>query len=171
MSLSSIGNIADAEVEQGSSDMRQLVIFQLGEGSYGLDIQFVREINRLSKVTPVPSAPGFIEGIINLRGTIVPVVNLGLRFGLSETARSKDSRIVVIESEGHTLGMVVDQVSEVLRLAADDVDPASNMTSSGIDVEFLEGVGKVGERLILLLNPNKLFTAEEKAQLQEIAEG
>ncbi|MCK4577873.1 MAG: chemotaxis protein CheW [Candidatus Marinimicrobia bacterium] len=151
--------------------MRQLVIFQLGEGSYGLDIQFVREINRLSKVTPVPSAPGFIEGIINLRGTIVPVVNLGLRFGLSETARSKDSRIVVIESEGHTLGMVVDQVSEVLRLAADDVDPASNMTSSGIDVEFLEGVGKVGERLILLLNPNKLFTAEEKAQLQEIAEG
>lgn len=171
MSISKFTTTAQTEVEESAEDVRQLVCFRLAEGSYALDIKFVREINRLTDVTAIPTAPDFVEGIINLRGTIVPVVNLGLRFGLAATEHSKDARIVVIESDGHTLGVVVDEVSEVLRLSGDEIEPADNMTSSGIDVDFVDGVGKVGERLILLLAPNKLFTEEEQAALDKIAKG
>lgn len=92
-----------------------------------------------------------------------------MRFGLESTARSKDTRIVVIESEGHTLGMKVDEVSEVLRIKTDEIDAAVNMTTTGIDADFVEGVGKVDDRLILILNPDKLFTAEEHLKLAELA--
>ena len=168
MTISSFGATSDTEAEESASDIRQLVCFRLGEGSYALDIQFVREINRLTDVTSIPTAPRFVEGIINLRGAVVPVVNLGLKFGLAETEHSKDTRIVVIESEGHTLGMVVDEVSEVLRLSASEIEPADNLNSSGINVDFVDGVGKVDERLILLLAPDRLFTAKERAILAEI---
>jgi purine-binding chemotaxis protein CheW len=97
------------------------------------------------------------------------VVDLGLRFQLAPTAQSKDTRIVVIESGGHTLGMKVDEVSEVLRIPADEIESAENMTTTGIDVDFVEGVGKIGERLILILKPDKLFTAEEHGQMAELA--
>ena len=171
MSISKFDTTAQTEAEQAAEDVRQLVCFRLAEGSYALDIKFVREINRLTDVTTIPTAPDFVEGIINLRGSIVPVVNLGLRFGLAKTEHSKDARVVVIESDGHTLGMLVDEVSEVLRLSGDEIEPADNMTSSGIDVDFVDGVGKVGDRLILLLAPSKLFTEEEHAALDQIAEG
>jgi len=170
MTIAGLGGVASVEEEDSSLNVRQLVIFKLVDGIYGVDIQYVREINRLTKITPIPNAPTFVEGIINLRGTIVPVVNLAQRFGLDKTEHTKDTRIVVIESDGHTLGMEVDGVSEVLRIPANDIDPATNMSTSGIDVDFVEGVGKVDDRLILILNTNKLFSAEERAQLAEIAE-
>ena len=171
MSTSSFGAGLGEESERGTSDVRQLVVFRLGAGSYALDIQRVREINRLVDVTSLPKAPDFVKGIINLRGTIVPVVDLGLRFGLTGTERSGDTRIVVIESEGHTLGLMVDEVSEVLRIEEEDIDPATNMTSTGISVDYVTGVGKVGERLILILAPERLFSSEEREQLGEIAQG
>jgi len=170
MSTSSFSADSGVESERGTSDVRQLVVFRLSDGSYALDIQIVREINRLSNVTALPKAPDFVEGIINLRGIIVPVVDLGLRFGLTRAEHSKDTRIVVVESEGHTLGLVVDEVSEVLRLSEEEIDPATNVTLTGISVDYITGVGKVGERLILILAPERLFTAEEQAQLKEITE-
>ena len=169
MTVSGLGGAVSTEVQDNATDVKQLVIFELAGGSYGLDIQSVREINRLIDVTPIPKAPEFVEGIINLRGTIIPVVDLAMRFGLEATARSKDTRIVVIESEGHTLGMKVDEVSEVLRIKTDEIDAAVNMTTTGIDADFVEGVGKVDDRLILILNPDKLFTAEEHLELAELA--
>lgn len=170
MSTSSFGATSDVESKHGASDVRQLVVFRLSDGSYALDIQVVREINRLIDITSVPKAPDFVEGIINLRGTIIPVVDLGLRFEMPRTEHSKDTRIVVVESEGHTLGLVVDEVSEVLRIPEEEVDPATNMTTTGINLDYVTGVGKVGERLILILSPERLFTVEEKARLREIAE-
>ena len=152
-----------------SSEVRQLVVFGLAEGSFGLDIQYVREINRLSDVTAIPTAPDFVEGIINLRGIVIPVVNLRLRFGLPRSEVTKDSRIVVIEADSNIMGLVVDEVSEVLRLPADEVEPATNMATGGVNVDFIEGVGKIDDRLILLLTPHKLFTEEEKAELAELA--
>ena len=151
-----------------ASEIRQLVIFKLAEGSFGLDIRFVREINRLMEVTPIPTAPAYVEGIMNLRGAVVPVVSLGLRFGLEKSETTKDSRIVVIESNHNLLGLVVDEVSEVLRLPSSDVESADNMATGGVNVDFIEGVGKVDGRLILLLAPDKLFSDEEQAQLAEI---
>lgn len=168
MATSSFGMDSESGSESDGSAIRQLVCFRLADGSYALDIQYVREINRLTDVTTIPTAPTFVEGIINLRGSVVPVVNLALKFGLAESEKSKDSRIVVIESEGHTLGMIVDEVSEVLRLSGDEIESSANMDSSGINVDFVEGVGKVGERLILLLAPDRLFTAKERAILAEI---
>ena len=170
MSTSSFGATSDVESKHSASDVRQLVVFRLSDGSYALDIQVVREINRLIDITSVPKAPDFVEGIINLRGTIIPVVDLGLRFEMPRTEHSKDTRIVVVESEGHTLGLVVDEVSEVLRIPEDEIDPATNMTTTGINLDYVTGVGKVGERLILILSPERLFTVEEKARLREIAE-
>ena len=151
-----------------ASEIRQLVIFKLAEGSFGLDIRFVREINRLMEVTPIPTAPAYVEGIMNLRGAVVPVVSLGLRFGLEKSETTKDSRIVVIESNHNLLGLVVDEVSEVLRLPSSDVESANNMATGGVNVDFIEGVGKVDGRLILLLAPDRLFSDEEQAQLAEI---
>ena len=151
-----------------ASEIRQLVIFKLAEGSFGLDIRFVREINRLMEVTPIPTAPAYVEGIMNLRGAVVPVVSLGLRFGLEKSEPTKDSRIVIIESNHNLLGLVVDEVSEVLRLPSSDVESANNMATGGVNVDFIEGVGKVDGRLILLLAPDKLFTDEEQVQLAEI---
>lgn len=169
MSTSSFGADSKVEGKHGTSDIRQLVVFRLRESSYALDIQVVREINRMIDMTAIPKAPDFVKGIINLRGEIVPVVDIGLRFGIGATEQTKDTRIVVVESEGHTLGLVVDEVSEVLRLSEEEIDPATNVALTGINVDFVIGVGKVGERLILILAPEKLFSAEEREQLKEIA--
>lgn len=171
MSTTSFSAISHQEETDESSETLQMVSFRLGEGDYGVDIKSVREINRLTNVTSIPTAPAFVEGIINLRGLIVPVVNLGLRFGLARTEHSKDTRVVVIESNGHTLGLVVDAVSEVLSIPTSEIDPASNMSSGGIDISFVEGVGKIGERLILILSPERLFSDEEKEQLADLANG
>ena len=111
MSISKFETTAQTNAEQRAEDVRQLVCFRLADGSYALDIKYVREINRLTDVTTIPTAPDFVEGIINLRGSIVPVVNLGLRFGLAKTEHTKDARVVVIESNGHTLGMLFNEVS------------------------------------------------------------
>ncbi len=170
MSISSFGADSQVKGKNGTSDVRQLVVFRLSEGSYALDIQVVREINRMIDMTAIPKAPDYVKGIINLRGEIVPVVDIGHRFGIGTTEQTKDTRIVVVESKGHTLGLVVDEVSEVLRLAEEEIDPATNVTLTGINVDYVIGVGKVGERLILILAPEKLFTAEEVEQLKEITE-
>ena len=170
MSTSSFGADSKAEGKHGTSEVRQLVVFRLRDGSYALDIQVVREINRMIDMTAIPKTSDYVKGIINLRGEIVPVVDIGLRFGIGATEKTKDTRIVVVESKGHTLGLVVDEVSEVLRLSEEEIDPATNVTLTGINVDYVIGVGKVGERLILILAPEKLFTAEEVEQLKEITE-
>lgn len=167
MTVTSIRTKDKSSVD-AASEIRQLVIFKLAEGSFGLDIRFVREINRLMEVTPIPTAPAYVEGIMNLRGAVVPVISLGLRFGLEKSETTKDSRIVVIESNHKLLGLVVDEVSEVLRLPSSDVESPDNMATGGVNVDFIEGVGKVDGRLILLLAPDRLFTDEEQAELAEI---
>lgn len=157
-------NVADA-----AEQLKQLVIFALEGVSYGLDIQYVREINRMVEITPIPNAPSFVEGIINLRGVIVPVVDLSKRFEINTRENSKETRIVVIESKENMLGLVVDEVSEVLRLAADQIDSAENIMTSRAALDFIEGVGKVDDRLILILSPDKLFSTEEQMQLGILA--
>ncbi len=157
-------DLHDTAADNGAQ-LKQLVIFALEDCSYGLDIQYVREINRMVEITPIPNAPDFVEGIINLRGVIVPVVDLSKRFELTGQAKSKETRIVVIESREHMLGLVVDEVSEVLRLSTDQIDPANNMMTSGIALDFIEGIGKLDDRLILILSPDKLFSSDERTQL------
>jgi purine-binding chemotaxis protein CheW len=146
------------------AESTQVVSFKLGPEEYGVDIAQVQEINRMVAVTHVPRAPVFMEGVINLRGQLIPIIDLRTRFGMPRADRSKNTRIVVTEVGGKRIGMVVDSVSEVLRLPVDAVEPAPDMIA-GIDTDYIRGVGKVDDRLIILLDLAKIITGPEKREL------
>ena len=134
----------------------QIVVFALGDERYGLEIAAVYEIIRPQPITAVPQAPPSVEGVINLRGRIIPVVDLRDRFGMTEGDLTKASRIVVCEAAGTRVGLVVDGVSEVLMIAADAIEPTPEV-AAGVDAAYLRGIAKLGERLIILLDLNGLF--------------
>jgi purine-binding chemotaxis protein CheW len=134
----------------------QLVVFELAGESYGVDIGRVQEIDRMERVTTVPHAPSFVEGVINLRGRITPVVDLRSRFGLARAEATALTRIVVVKSGEEWVGLVVDAVSEVLRIAIDAIEPPSSMVTTS-DSAFLRGIAKLNERLIILLDLEKVL--------------
>ncbi|MDK2816830.1 MAG: purine-binding chemotaxis protein CheW [Moorella sp. (in: firmicutes)] len=149
----------------------QLVVFQLASETYGVDINHVQEIIRMQSITQIPRTPAFIEGVINLRGRIIPVIDLHKRFDLPRADITNNTRIMVVELGRVTVGMIVDSVSEVLRLPATSIEPPPPMIS-GIDVAYLKGVGKWNERLIILLDLERVLRESEQRQLeQEIAAG
>lgn len=154
----------EATLEKSSS-LLQLASFKLGEEEYGVDIASVQEIVRMSTVTRVPRAPSFVEGVVNLRGKIVPVIDLRKRFGMPPLEPTKATRIIIVEVLGKTIGIIVDAVREVLRLAAEAVEPTPEMVSGGVDTAFFKGVGKLEDRLIILLELNRLITSEEARSL------
>ncbi|WP_324716683.1 chemotaxis protein CheW [Carboxydochorda subterranea] len=148
----------------------QLVVFKLGNETYGVDIVTVREIIALQPITRVPGAPTFVEGILNLRGHVIPVMDLRRRFGLPWTQATRDTRIMVVEVAGRTLGLVVDAVSEVLRVPAETLEPPHELTV-GVDVEFLQGVAKLDQRLVILLDLEQLLQAKERQPLKPLKTG
>lgn len=134
----------------------QIVVFELGDERYGLDIATVYEIIRHQPITAVPQAPAFVEGVINLRGRIIPVVDLRDRFGMATGALTRASRIVVAEAAGTRVGLVVDGVSEVLMVPSDAIEPTPEV-AAGVEAAYLRGIAKLGERLIILLALDGLF--------------
>ena len=143
----------------GRSGELQIVVCELADEHYGLDIAKVFEIIRHQPITPVPRAPRFVKGVINLRGRIIPVVDLRGRFGMDEVEPTKETRIVVAESSSTRVGLIVDSVSEVLLLPLDAV------VASGADAEYLRGIAKLGDRLVLLLELDGLFGLEDQTAL------
>lgn len=139
----------------------QVVVFQLAEETYGLEIARVREIITVPNITRVPGTPSFVRGIINLRGKVIGVIDLRRKFGLAEAADDHESRIVVVEVDGETLGMLVDNVSEVLRIPGDNIEPPSPIIA-GVEADYLRGVAKVGGRLVMLLDLPKLMAATQE---------
>ena len=127
----------------------QLVIFQLNDQQYALPIQETQEIIRMTSITRVPNTSHYVEGIINLRGSIVPVINLNKRFDLPVNEYGEDTRIIVVEYDGQKVGMIVDVVLEVGRFSESEIEPPS---VAGDTVNYLKGVVKKGEQLWLLLN-------------------
>lgn len=149
-------------------ETRQLVIFRLGDEEFGVDILQVREIEKIEQgVTRVPKSPDFVEGVINLRGDIVPIVDLRKRFGLLVREIGRESRVIIVEVLGNLVGMTVDAVVEVLRVNVSAVENAPSITK-GVDAFFLSGVAKIGERLIILLDLERALSAEEAGQLKDI---
>ena len=148
---------------------KQLVVFDLADEGYGVDIGSVREIIRMQEITKVPRAPDFVEGVINLRGRVIPVIDLRKRFGFDATEMTKDTRIVVVDIGGQDIGVVVDAVTEVLRLSADKVEPASSVITT-VDSEYLLGIAKLEERLIILLDLQQALSAMEKRSIAETLE-
>jgi purine-binding chemotaxis protein CheW len=147
------------------TDSIQVVSFKLGSEEYGVDIGQVQEINRLVAITHVPRAPHFMEGVINLRGQLIPIIDLRTRFGMERADHSKNTRIVVTEIGAKRVGMVVDSVSEVLRLPLEQIEEAPEMIS-GVDTEYIRGVGKIDDRLIILLDLAKIVSTAEKRDLE-----
>ena len=145
------------------------MVFTLANETYGVDISTVNEIIRMQEITEVPRTPDFVEGVINLRGRIVPVIDLRKRFNLETSEETQSSRIIVVELNDITVGMIVDSVSEVLRLPKENTEPTPPMVS-GVDSAYLKGVGKWGEQLIILLDINKVLYKEEQEQIARTAE-
>ena len=144
----------------GHRDLLQLVSFHVGDEEFGLDILRVQEIIRIQALTRVPNSPGFVDGVINLRGKVIPVIGLRKRFGLQELAHGKQTRIVVTEVRGTVLGFIVDSVSEVLRIPADTVEPPPRLGK--VEREYVSGVGKLEDRLLILLDVDRLMSVSEE---------
>ncbi len=146
----------------------QIVVFTLADQAYGVDIGSILEIIRPEAVTKVPGSPDFIEGIIKLRGQVIPVIDLARRFGLAGPERAAESRkIIVVEAGGTKVGMLVDGVSEVLRFSGDQVKPPPEIVADPATA-YLQGIVLIDERLIILLDVRRLLYEEEKGALEEI---
>lgn len=148
-------------------DRMQLVTFSIGSEEFGVDILKVMEIIRTMEITKVPKAPPFVEGVINLRGLVIPIIDLRRRFGLEHKTLDTDTRIIVIEINGMTVGFVVDSVSEVLRIPASTVEPAPPVVA-GLDSDYISGIGKLEDRLLILLDLDKLLSADDLENLSGI---
>lgn len=149
---------------------KQVVVFNLGGEAYGVDISTVREIIQMQTITRVPGAPHFVEGLINLRGSVIPVVDLRKRFGFEGVELSKDSRTVVISSKGQDIGVIVDSVAEVLRISSDSIEPPSSMITTA-NSDFLLGILKLPDRLVILLDADRVLSREDQASLAAMASG
>lgn len=149
------------------SETVQVVSFKLGSEEYGVEIAQVQEINRMVAVTHVPRAPQFMEGVINLRGQLIPIIDLRTRFGMQRIAATKSSRIVVTEIGSKRVGIVVDSVSEVLNIPIENVEDAPEMVA-GVGTEYIQGVGKMGDRLIIMLDLTMVISSEEKKELETV---
>lgn len=157
-----------AEKGSGQSGaLLQLVSFHMAGEEYGLDILKVQEIIRMQDLTRVPNSPDFVEGVINLRGKVIPVIGLRRRFNLQSEDHTSQTRIVVVEVNGTVLGFVVDSVSEVLRIPADTVEPPPRLCK--VDREYISGVGKLENRLLILLDVDRLMSEAEHASLEAVA--
>ncbi len=145
----------------------QVVVFRLGAEEYGVDISHVREIIRRTEVTPVPHAAKSVKGVINLRGRIVAVVDLRARFGLEPGEESSAERIIVTQVDKHLVGVEVDAATEVLRLPPDSVEAPPEVLASAEMGEAVAGVGKIGDRLIVLLKLEEILPLAEVAKVGE----
>jgi len=145
----------------------QLVIFRLAREEYGLPITKVQEINRLVPITKLPQTPSFMEGVINLRGRVIPVIDLRKRFQLSTAEHSDDTRIIIVEVKGQTVGVIVDAVTEVVRLSAANIEPPP--PAFILDAQYIEGVGKMDDRLLILLDIDKILTSQEEIVLRKMS--
>jgi purine-binding chemotaxis protein CheW len=142
----------------------QLVSFRLAQEEYGIEITRVREIILMGEITRVPQTPSYVKGLINLRSTVIPVIDLRIRFGLAEADVTDESRIMVVNVAGKTIGIVVDAVSEVLRVSSEQIAPPPPTVVS-LGTEYLTGLVKLEKQLLLLLDIDKLLGAEEHAAL------
>lgn len=133
----------------------QVVVFTLANESFGVDVGRVQEIRRVPEITHVPRAPEFVEGVMNLRGAVIPVVDLRQRFGFPPAEQTRASRVVVLELGGQTTGVIVDAVTEVLRIPADAIEPPNAVVTTD-DEAFVRGIARLEDRLIMLLDLDRI---------------
>ena len=153
-----------------TGELRQFISFSVGDEEYGLELLRVKEVIRIREITWLPKAPSFVKGIINLRGDVIPIIDLRDKFGLEAKEATANTRVIVVEVDGKLMGMIVDSASQVVRIPADQIDPPPPVLG-GFSQEFITGVGKMEDKLIILLNSDAILTAEERTQLGSLETG
>ncbi len=148
-------------------DLLQLVTFSIGSEEFGVNILKVKEIIRTMEITKVPRAPDFVEGVINLRSIVIPIIDLRCRFELEAKEADSNTRIIVIEISEILIGFVVDSVSEVLRIPISTVEPPPPVVA-GLDSDYVSGVGKLKDRLLILLDLDRLLSTEDMEFLSDL---
>ena len=153
-----------------TSDLIQLVIFAIGKEQFGVDILTAQEIIRLAPITSIPNSPDFIEGVINLRGHIIPVIDLRKRLNLGPLAEEdkNTARILIINVQDRVTGFIVDAVSEVLKIPKSSIEPPPEIVVAGLKSRYIYGVCKLDDRLVILLDFSKILQVEEIKKLMEV---
>ncbi len=157
-------SLSDSEESTGN----EFLAFTLGKEEYGLDILRVQEIRGYEPVTRIANAPAFIKGVVNLRGTIIPVVDMRIKFSLGEPSYDQFTVVIILNIAGRVVGMVVDSVSDVTTLSPEQVKPAPEI-GAVFDTEFLIGLGTIGERMLILVDIDKLMSSSDMGLIEKIA--
>ena len=146
---------------RSGKDVVQVIVFNLGNERYGVDISQVREIIKPTQITRIPNAPDFVEGVINLRGQITTIINLRKRFGLEPKPIDNNTRIIVVEYNNAVIGMMVDTVNEVKYLSTADIEALPSIITAREEAKLLKGVGKLPDGLLILIDLNKVLSEDE----------
>ena len=149
----------------GSKPLLQYVSFALGKEIFALDVMKIKGVERITDITAIPKYPTFIEGVINLRGEIIPIVDLRKRFGMQGTDYTKETRVILLELEMIVIGLIVDRVFEVFELAEGEIGHIPSFSKITVGRQFVQGVAEVRDKLIVLLNMDTLFSEEETGSL------
>jgi purine-binding chemotaxis protein CheW len=142
--------------ENKNQEIKQYIVTKIGNEQYGVNIQFVHNIERLLKITRVPKAPYYIKGVINLRGDIIPVMSLRLKFGLEADEYTNNTRIIIVKLDGNSMGLIVDEVKEVINLDCEDIEKISKDINDEKS-KYVQGVGKIDKEIVTLLNLDGLI--------------
>ncbi|MFD2628406.1 chemotaxis protein CheW [Oceanobacillus kapialis] len=154
-------------MEQNTSLTRKVIIFQLQDEEYAVSVQQVGAIERVLPITRVPQTADFVKGVINLRGVVTPVIDLRVRFGMEETEYSESTRIIIINLENMEVGLIVDAANDVLDITEEAIEPAPEVIGT-VDVDYIEGVVKMEDRLFILLDLEKVLSVDHMKELQGI---
>jgi len=163
-------NTAREQTRSNLTGSMQLVSFKLSDETYGIEITKIREIILVGQITRVPETPHYIKGLINLRSSVIPVIDLRARFSLSENELTQDSRIMVLNVGRRTIGIVVDSVNEVLRVSQEQISPAPPTVAS-LGNQYMTGLVRLEEQLLILLDVDRLFSDKATAAMDEAVSG
>ena len=165
--ITSLHQHASAPVLAANANRLEVVTFTLGEEEYGIDIQKVQELRGYDAVTRIANAPEYIKGVVNLRGIIVPIIDMRIKFKLGTPSYDQFTVVIVLNIGGRVVGMVVDSVSDVITLAAEQIKPAPEM-GSVLDTDYLIGLGTLDERMLILVDIDRLMSSEEMGLIEKI---
>ncbi len=157
-----------SNMNNSMADDMQLVVFDLDNEEYGVEIGQVREIIKMEEISKIPRAPNYIEGVINLRGQVTTVISLRKKFELEQKEVDQYTRIIVAEIDGLTLGITVDAVNEVLKLPTKNIEPTPAIVANDVDTRYIRGIGKLDDRLLILLDINRIMNEDELEQMDNL---
>lgn len=166
-----VDNLNNLEVDDEDDDDTQkdrYLTFRILNEEYGIEIMYVNEIIGMYKITPVPEMPSYVKGVINLRGKVIPVIDVRLRFGMNQKEYDERTCIIVVNMEYLEVGLIVDTVNEVVQIPEEDIEKPSRLSQSRKSL-FIKGLGKIGENVKILLDVNKLLHSDDIEQIAETA--